>query len=248
ARAHPDGGRLVPLRADELAVAWEKVRAKFPGDFTTPPGDAAAWHAEAARACERARQWGAALSHLERLSAWAPGRPEIHDRQGLARAELGRWAQAAADFEKATTLGADRPSPWYRHALLRLHLGDRDAYRRACADMLARFGPAKDAADAQLAAWTGALASGPAEEAARRVAVAERALADRPKDHARLLTLGAALYRAGRHQDAVRTLNESLQVWGKDDAVWDWFFLAMAHHRLGQAEQARKYFERASRW
>src|SRR5262249_53060038 len=64
--------------------------------------------------------------------------------------------------------------------------------------MLERFGSASDLTAGQLAAWTGVLAPGPEGDTARVVVLAERAAADSPKNHARLLTLGAALYRAGR--------------------------------------------------
>jgi WD40 repeat protein/Flp pilus assembly protein TadD len=247
ARRHAEGGRLMPSTSDELARAWDELRTKFPGDFTTPPQDEAAWEAEAARACERVFQWDAALFHFERLIAREPGRPDLHDRKGNASAELGRWAEAAAAFEKATALGTHRPQPWYQHALLRLHLADRNAYRRVCVDMLDHFGSSKDVAAAQLTAWTCSLANAPEDESARLVAIAERALAASPKDHSRLLTLGVALYRAGRNKDAVDKLNEALEVGGQEDAVRDCLFLALAHHRLGQAERARTYFERASR-
>src|SRR5215510_4622945 len=36
--------------------------------------------------------------------------------------------------------------------------------------------------------------------------------------------------------------------WGKDDTPWDWLFLAMAHHGLGQTDLARAYFDRARLW
>ena len=237
----------MPLTSDELARAWDELRTKFPGDFTTPPQDEAAWEAEAARACERVGQWDAALFHLERMIAREPGRPDLHERKGNTCAERGRWAEAAVAFEKATALGTHRPQPWYHHALLRLHLADQDAYRRVCAGMLDHFGSSKDVAAAPLTAWTCSLANAPEEEAARLVDLAERALAASPRNHSRLLTLGVALYRAGRNKDAVEKLTEALEAVGQEDAVRDWLFLALAHHRLGQAERARTYFERASR-
>src|SRR5262249_47538856 len=161
------------------------------------------------RASERSLQWTAALYHLERMVQREPGRADLHERQGAARVELGRWAEAAADFDKATSLGTHRPQSWYRHALLRLFLADPGACLRICAEMLDRFGSAQDADAAQLAAWTCALAPGSEDSTARLVTISRRALADSPKDRSRLLTLGAVLYRAGRNEDAIRTLNES---------------------------------------
>src|SRR5262249_40187342 len=125
---------------------------------------------------------------------------------------------------------------------------DRGAYLRICAEMLDRFGSAPDLAAAQLTAWTCALAPGLEDSTARLVTISRRALADSPKDRSRLLTLGAVLYRAGRSEDAIRTLNESVKTWGKEDAVPEYLFLAMAHFRLGETEVANKYLARATRW
>ena len=49
-------------------------------------------------------------------------------------------------------------------------------------------------------------------------------------------------------EEAVRTLNESINVSGKENAVLEWLFLAMAHHSLVEAGSAKTYLERASRW
>ena len=61
--------------------------------------------------------------------------------------------------------------------------------------------------------------------------IAERAAADSPRNQARLLTLGAALYRAHRYQDAVRKLNEAAKVSANEGSAREWLFLAMAHYR-----------------
>ncbi|MCI0361384.1 MAG: protein kinase, partial [Planctomycetaceae bacterium] len=139
-RMHAQGGRPVSLGPDKLRAAWDELRRRFPADFMTTSTDKITWHAEAARASEKIGQWQAALAHLERLAALDPERPKLFAGRGRAHAELGHWDQAAADFEKATTLDADNYRYWYRHALVRLHRNEQDAYRRVCADMLARFG------------------------------------------------------------------------------------------------------------
>jgi tetratricopeptide (TPR) repeat protein len=54
--------------------------------------------------------------------------------------------------------------------------------------------------------------------------------------------LGAALYRAGRSQEAIETLKAANQSDQASPAVLT--FLAMAHHRLGQREQARAVLAR----
>ena len=53
-----------------------------------------------------------------------------------------------------------------------------------------------------------------------------------------LATLGAALYRAGRFQEAIRSL-EGGQVWLEARA-----FLAMSHARMGHRNEARRWLDR----
>jgi hypothetical protein len=63
------------------------------------------------------------------------------------------------------------------------------------------------------------------------------------KAHA-LRALGAALYRAGRCDAAIRRLEEAIPLQGRTSVPPDWPFLAMAHHRLGHRDEARRWLER----
>ena len=59
-----------------------------------------------------------------------------------------------------------------------------------------------------------------------------------------LHTLGAVLYRAGRFDEAVSRLNEAIRLQGATDEIVHWPFLAMAHHRLGHRDDARRWLNR----
>ena len=51
------------------------------------------------------------------------------DLEGLR----SRWDESASDYAHwVELLGEPIPLDWYKHALLRLHVRDRDGYRRAC--------------------------------------------------------------------------------------------------------------------
>jgi uncharacterized protein HemY len=56
--------------------------------------------------------------------------------------------------------------------------------------------------------------------------------------------LGVAYYRAGKWRDAVKALNRSVELRSGGDSG-DWFFLAMAHWRLGDKIEARRWRDRA---
>ncbi|MFI5458497.1 MAG: tetratricopeptide repeat protein [Isosphaerales bacterium] len=61
--------------------------------------------------------------------------------------------------------------------------------------------------------------------------------------------LGRTLYRAGRFPDAVQRLDEALtlQKAGDFPTFFDLAFLAMAHHRLGHQDQARRFLADAEK-
>jgi tetratricopeptide (TPR) repeat protein len=115
--------------------------------------------------------------------------------------------------------------------------GDAAGYRRACTGMLERFG--RTGSPNNLA-WACSIAPDALVDPVQAVQLAERAYAQ-AKDSITRNTLGAALYRAGRFDEAVEKLNQNEETHG----AFDWFFLAMAHQRLGHAEPARHFLDKA---
>src|SRR5262245_49427163 len=80
---------------------------------------------------------------------------------------------------------------------------------------------------------------------------AEAALRSDPNNDWYRNTLGACLYRAGRFGEAILLLQEATSVWENGAAkptsyspAYTWFFLAMAHQRLGHAEEARRWLDK----
>jgi tetratricopeptide (TPR) repeat protein len=57
-----------------------------------------------------------------------------------------------------------------------------------------------------------------------------------------LITLGAALYRAGWCDEAIPRLEEANRA--RDEQAAGWAFLAMAHHRLGHRDEARRWLDK----
>ena len=77
------------------------------------------------------------------------------------------------------------------------------------------------------------------------VLMAEAALDGYPDSQKRYAvnTLGVALYRAGRIDEAIARLDESVKASG-GGVPQDWVFLAMAHHKKGHADEARRWLEK----
>jgi WD40 repeat protein len=75
--------------------------------------------------------------------------------------------------------------------------------------------------------------------AADLVQLAQQGVAAEPQSWRSRELLGAALYRAGQHVDAVRELDEAVRLHGRG-SLWAKLFLALAHQHLGHAEQAQQ--------
>jgi tetratricopeptide (TPR) repeat protein len=85
------------------------------------------------------------------------------------------------------------------------------------------------------------------DDRGRAVALAREAVEIEPGMGVFWNTLGAALYRAGDWDGSAQALERSMQLRAGGDP-FDWFFLAMACRRRGQAEAARRWFDRATTW
>jgi tetratricopeptide (TPR) repeat protein len=223
------------------------------------------WQHGQALQAERAGQWLAVAFHLDRsLEAW-PDDTGLYLRRGRARAELGRWAEARADFGEAVRRAPDDPAGWRGLALTHLAEGRPDDYRQTCGLMLRHFGPAPQAvvvgllfgpaADVPLPAAAAALLTAPdlapPPPTARALTARTCALrADGAADPAGLLSLagandpltrGAVLCRAGRPAEAVQALRASQDAAGL-------LYRALAEQQRGRGAEARKDHEQAVQW
>ncbi len=160
--------------------------------------------------------------------------------------ERGHLDRAAATLADAVRLMPEDSQLRARFGLALLWAGDRAGWRRSNIAALDRFGGTIPASSANYVAWACVL--GPDDSADPQVPVrlaeaAVRAAPDSSKLNA-LNTLGAALYRAGRFDEAIRRLEDCTRLQGGEGGHDEWVFLAMAHHRLGHRELARRWLDR----
>jgi WD40 repeat protein len=98
-------------------------------------------------------------------------------------------------------------------------------------------------------AWTLAVGPQPLRDTKLAVEFARRAIADESLSEAnRALytnTLGVALYRNDRLEEATRILEQSLAIQPAESQPFDLYFLSMCSSRSGNESQARDYFDRA---
>jgi serine/threonine-protein kinase len=175
----------------------------------------------------------------------------LDPRDTKARAELrgaltrlGRWQEVRAAWREELDAGPPEHDAWFGYAELCLFLGDAKEYRRACRDLLGRFGAATDPAIAERTGRACLLLPGTKDEMASAAALAERAVASKQKGPEwahpyYLFAKGLADYRLGRYDDAIAVMRGEAAKAGYLGPCQR-LVTAMALHQKGQKEQARK--------
>jgi tetratricopeptide (TPR) repeat protein len=191
--------------------------------------------------------------------------------RGYARAALGRWKEAASDFHNARSPVAEPTLElWIDHALVLLKMQDARGYSDLCKGMLTVFANPQDEYqsvvitteygrqmvrtygrpfDARATAamvWVCSLSpDGPADRK-RPLELARKGAERMPKDYPCARALGAALYRAGEGEEAVRQLEAAAALQKSSPSTW--LFLAMAHEKCGRSDKAKEWLDKARAW
>jgi eukaryotic-like serine/threonine-protein kinase len=159
----------------------------------------------------------------------------------------GRPERAVSTLSAAVTRWPESLDLRFLQCYALLATGDRIGWERAIASLLDRFQGPMSPDDYDTVAWLCALGPYTLTDPESPVRLAEAAIRDATEFEKSywLNTLGAALYRAGRFDEAIRRMEEGIQLWGGGQGrPADWLFLAMAHHRLGHRDLAHRWLER----
>jgi serine/threonine protein kinase len=249
------------------AVAAGTIRAHDKSEGAGARADAAA---NRAMAClHKAFADGAGLGYLR----WDPDFDALRVRADFGKlmadlmqspnmgpaildAERGEWVRALAQYTQAfDTQPPGDPYAWFEYACLSAQCGGSAGYEKVCRRMRQQFGNSayEDAVAVLAHAWLLAPIDPPV---AFKLAERRLAMTQPPSGHYgwSVHLFGMANYRAGQNQQAVEWLNKGLQV--EPDSripkgqlqVLGWLGLALAHDRLGHADEARSWFDKAQRW
>ncbi|HMC65906.1 MAG TPA: tetratricopeptide repeat protein [Gemmataceae bacterium] len=172
----------------------------------------------------------------------------------------GRLADAEAHLNQALEirerLATERPAvPAYQSKLtaayqerwrLMLALGrERDA--RAAYEQVLKRSPNDASLHNNLAWFLATCSETKFRDPDQAVRLATRAVELAPQAGGFRNTLGVAYYRAGDWKAAVAALTKSMELSKGGDSS-DWFFLAMTQWKLGDKEQACKWYDKAVAW
>jgi tetratricopeptide (TPR) repeat protein len=157
----------------------------------------------------------------------------------------GNYCAARSQWQRALTAYARASDPsnhmWQAHyAFVLLLTGDEDGYRRLCLRMAERFGETEEATLSLAMACSLSPRSG--IDPIQIVKWAGPAVTLFPNKLS-LIVLGYARYRAGQFDEAVKALEEAVAAPGAMPKGLAAFPMALASHKLGQQEEARKWYQ-----
>jgi tetratricopeptide (TPR) repeat protein len=188
--------------------------------------------------------------HERVFSALLEARPEdkpLWIGRGRYHALRDRWRRAAADYARGIEpVASPATHEYYEYACLLLLVGDKERYRRLIQTLVEQVDRTKDPRLAYELARACVITPEKTADPERVIRWARLAAESEPlpwHSHA----LGAACYRAGDCDEALRWLGSSLQ------GAWDMgrplnlFVLAMVHRRMGHADRAAALREESTR-
>jgi len=248
-------------RAGRVGALLERATSRQPRDPNTwvqaglvrdrlgRPDQAAADFARAIELLPRDRFFASPRSRLilelaghERVfSALLEARPDdkhLWIGRGRYHALRDRWRQAAADYARGSeTVASPSTGEYYEYACLLLLVGDKGRYRELIQNLADQVDKTKDHRLGYELARACIITPEMAADSRQVIRWARLAAESEPLAwHSHVL--GAAYYRAGEYEEALRWLGNSLE------RTWDMgrplnqFLLAMTHRRMGHAEQA----------
>ncbi len=202
----------------------------------------------------RARLYGRLKEHADAAADYSRaidldrGDARLWTGRAAACAELGRWDDALADYSSAIKLREDDVAIWSDRCMVQMAIGDTQAYRDSCQSMLQRFGTARELDPQKGAVDAANLCPNAVFDLDKIVEVAETMVAGHAPCANCYTSIGGALYRAGRFHEAIRRLNEAIELHGGGGYEWGWPYLAMAYLRLGNTEEARPWLDKIVQW
>jgi tetratricopeptide (TPR) repeat protein len=238
-------GAPVALTPEEMKQAWERLGEAHRNAAVLPAEKVVAWHRRLGDELAEEGRLDEALSHFDAAVELGPPRATVFERRGNLRAERGRLEEAEADFNAAARLRPGFPDLASHAALLRGARGDAAGLRRVASDLLREFGTTRNPDRGYWIARTCALVPDHAElDRPLVVRLADVALPLSGIEAEVLDLRGAALYRAGRHEEARERLLAAVKARGRA-TPWEAAFLAMVHHRIGAPDEGRRWLGRA---
>jgi tetratricopeptide (TPR) repeat protein len=191
-------------------------------------------------------RFGELLPLAEQATRADPNDRALYTVLAAAHYNLGNYRQAAEASQRHLDLCPDCPGALHLLASCRLALGSHEEAIQLLNQVL-RINP-NLAEPCNGLAWI--YATGPVKLRApdKALALAHKALQLAPDRQAYHHTLGVVYYRLAKYKESLAALEHGIEPDKGGATAFDLFFLAMCHHRLGDADKARECYDRALKW
>jgi serine/threonine-protein kinase len=222
------------------AIAWYRKALELDPDYS--------WaHYNLGHALRMKGRPDEASHHYQQVIRIDPGNHEVHHDLARVLVPQGRGREALPGWRRALDANPPDYTVWAGYAELCLFLGLDDDYRRARRGLLARFGATTAPAVAEPVGRACLLLPGTEDELRQAAGLTEAAVGAKSSTPAwiyryYLFAKGLAEYRQGRLARAISVMDgEASEVMGPGPGL----IRAMAQHRQGQKQQARRTLARA---
>ncbi|HEV3164986.1 MAG TPA: tetratricopeptide repeat protein, partial [Isosphaeraceae bacterium] len=194
-------------------------------------------------------EWSRAVADLSKAIAQGIDTSEVRFRRGVAFASLSRWKAAQDDLKRVHEATPADVIVGLTDAVLSLHLGDSASYRAVCADLVEAHEGNVDLFTTSAITWACVVGPGALDDPEKAVVQGRRAFAAQTGGYNLYSAtgLGAALYRAGKFEEALAQLKRAVALHGTGTA-YEWLFLAMTEHQLGHDKEAQEWYKKAADW
>jgi superkiller protein 3 len=191
-------------------------------------------------------QLDAAIACCQKAIALDPKLAVAHNNLGVALKDKGQVDEAIACWKKAIELDPKNALAHYNLGSALRVKGQWDA-AIACWKKAIELDPKYADAHLMLAEVLTNAADPKLRDPVQAVALAKKATELAPQFWMGWANLGEAYYRNGQWQQAIANLDKGLALHKRDDGEF-FFFLAMAHHRAGHKDEARKWYDKGTAW
>jgi tetratricopeptide (TPR) repeat protein len=230
---------------------YKEGREKYSKATELAPGQWLSW-SNRAWASFRLGNFPAAAAEFTKVLELYPSRHKDRAARCVAFVRLEQLEDARGDLATLVASAAKTPHDYLDCNVLSVTLHDHRRYRESCQTMLDALATTNDPATADLIAWSCSLAPNAVNNYDSPIALAVKAVETEPESNQFVITLGAILHRAGRYQEALDKLTELDRRLSEPNAkanssrAYTWYFLAMTHQALGNAEEAKRWLKQAN--